>query len=76
MGKFWLLTQWCGVPTKPGLDFFSLLQTPTLQHYMGYSEDGLVPVMQHIAKNVVKVNAGQTKHMVSEACNAAVVSCW
>ncbi|XP_023651647.1 G2/mitotic-specific cyclin-B1 [Paramormyrops kingsleyae] len=37
--------------------------TPTLQHYMGYSEDCLVPVMQHIAKNVVKVNEGQTKHM-------------
>ncbi|XP_048875802.1 G2/mitotic-specific cyclin-B1 [Brienomyrus brachyistius] len=36
---------------------------PTLQHYMGYSEDCLVPVMQHIAKNVVKVNEGQTKHM-------------
>uniref|UniRef100_A0A8C7TNN3 Cyclin B1 n=1 Tax=Oncorhynchus mykiss TaxID=8022 RepID=A0A8C7TNN3_ONCMY len=35
----------------------------TLQHYMNYTEDCLVPVMQHIAKNVVKVNEGQTKHM-------------
>ncbi|KAL0965444.1 hypothetical protein UPYG_G00281350 [Umbra pygmaea] len=35
----------------------------TLQHYMNYTEDSLVPVMQHIAKNVVKVTEGQTKHM-------------
>ncbi|KAJ7988426.1 hypothetical protein DPEC_G00323430 [Dallia pectoralis] len=35
----------------------------TLQHYMNYTEDCLVPVMQHIAKNVVKVTEGQTKHM-------------
>ncbi|KAL4617587.1 G2/mitotic-specific cyclin-B1-like [Arapaima gigas] len=34
-----------------------------LQHYMNYTEDGLVPVMQHIAKNVVKVNEGLTKHL-------------
>ncbi|TRY91871.1 hypothetical protein DNTS_017671 [Danionella cerebrum] len=37
--------------------------TPTLQHYMGYAEDSLIPVMEHIAKNVVKVNEGQTKHL-------------
>ncbi|KAJ8287038.1 hypothetical protein GJAV_G00046320 [Gymnothorax javanicus] len=37
--------------------------TPTLQHYMGYAEASLIPVMRHIAKNVVKVNEGQTKHM-------------
>jgi len=36
---------------------------PTLQHYMNYTEDSLVPVMQHIAKNVCKVNEGRTKHM-------------
>ncbi|KAK6316017.1 hypothetical protein J4Q44_G00135410 [Coregonus suidteri] len=35
----------------------------TLQHYMNYTEDALIQVMQHIAKNVVKVNEGQTKHM-------------
>uniref|UniRef100_A0A6Q2X2M6 G2/mitotic-specific cyclin-B1 n=1 Tax=Esox lucius TaxID=8010 RepID=A0A6Q2X2M6_ESOLU len=35
----------------------------TLQHYMNYTEDCLIPVMQHIAKNVVKVTEGQTKHM-------------
>lgn len=32
---------------------------------MNYTEDSLVPAMQHIAKNVLKVNEGQTKHMVS-----------
>ncbi|MEE6495427.1 hypothetical protein FKM82_002043 [Ascaphus truei] len=37
--------------------------TPTLQHYMVYSEDSLVPVMQHLAKNVMKVNKGLTKHL-------------
>ncbi|XP_050964674.1 G2/mitotic-specific cyclin-B1 [Labeo rohita] len=37
--------------------------TPTLQHYMGYTEDTLVPVMQHIAKNVVRVNEGLSKHL-------------
>lgn len=37
--------------------------TPTLQHYMGYTEDELVPVMQHIAKNVVRVNEGLSKHL-------------
>ncbi|KAG7476966.1 hypothetical protein MATL_G00088380 [Megalops atlanticus] len=37
--------------------------TPTLQHYMNYAESSLIPVMQHIAKNVVKVNEGLTKHM-------------
>ncbi|XP_018429984.1 PREDICTED: G2/mitotic-specific cyclin-B1-like [Nanorana parkeri] len=37
--------------------------TPTLQHYTLYSEDSLLPIMQHMAKNVVKVNKGLTKHM-------------
>lgn len=32
---------------------------------MGYTEDMLVPVMQHIAKNVVRVNEGLSKHLVS-----------
>uniref|UniRef100_A0A4W4F9X8 Cyclin N-terminal domain-containing protein n=2 Tax=Electrophorus electricus TaxID=8005 RepID=A0A4W4F9X8_ELEEL len=36
---------------------------PTLQYYMGYTEDSLIPVMQHIAKNVVKVNEGHSKHL-------------
>uniref|UniRef100_H3CI02 Cyclin B1 n=1 Tax=Tetraodon nigroviridis TaxID=99883 RepID=H3CI02_TETNG len=35
----------------------------TLQHYMDYNVESLTPVMAHIAKNVVKVNEGQTKHM-------------
>ncbi|XP_062410995.1 G2/mitotic-specific cyclin-B1-like isoform X2 [Sardina pilchardus] len=37
--------------------------TPTLQHYMGYTEESLIPVMRHIAKNVVKVNEGLTKNL-------------
>ncbi|KAM9794029.1 G2/mitotic-specific cyclin-B1 isoform 2-T2 [Syngnathus typhle] len=35
----------------------------TLQHYMEYTPDSLIPVIAHIARNVVKVNEGQTKHM-------------
>lgn len=35
----------------------------TLQHYMDYTAESLLPVMAHIAKNVVKVNDGLTKHM-------------
>ncbi|CAB1426421.1 unnamed protein product [Pleuronectes platessa] len=35
----------------------------TLQHYMDYTAESLIPVMAHIAKNVTKVNDGQTKHM-------------
>ncbi|KAF6722325.1 G2/mitotic-specific cyclin-B1 [Oryzias melastigma] len=35
----------------------------TLQHYMEYTAETLTPVMAHIAKNVVKVNDGLTKHM-------------
>ncbi|KAM4641683.1 G2/mitotic-specific cyclin-B1 [Discoglossus pictus] len=37
--------------------------TPTLQHYMSYTEDSLTPIMQHMAKNIVKVNKGLTKHL-------------
>ncbi|KAG8541910.1 hypothetical protein GDO81_027996 [Engystomops pustulosus] len=37
--------------------------TPTLQYYMVYTENALVPVMQHLAKNVLKVNRGLTKFM-------------
>ncbi|XP_038661525.1 G2/mitotic-specific cyclin-B1-like [Scyliorhinus canicula] len=37
--------------------------TPLLQHYMTYKEDDLIPVMEHIAKNVVKVNQNLTKHV-------------
>ncbi|XP_061732907.1 G2/mitotic-specific cyclin-B1 [Nerophis ophidion] len=35
----------------------------TLQHHMDYSSDTLMPVMAHIAKNIVKVNEGKTKHL-------------
>ncbi|XP_023565055.1 G2/mitotic-specific cyclin-B1 isoform X2 [Octodon degus] len=37
--------------------------TPTLQHYLLYTEESLFPVMQHLAKNIVVVNRGLTKHM-------------
>ncbi|XP_053144201.1 G2/mitotic-specific cyclin-B1 [Hemicordylus capensis] len=37
--------------------------TPTLQHYMDYAESELLPVMQHMAKNVLLVNRSLTKHM-------------
>ncbi|KAG8555116.1 hypothetical protein GDO81_017590 [Engystomops pustulosus] len=37
--------------------------SPTLQHYTAYSEEVLLPVMQHMAKNIVKVNKGLTKHL-------------
>nr|AAI58317.1 Unknown (protein for MGC:185460) [Xenopus tropicalis] len=37
--------------------------TPVLEHYMAYKESSLMPVMQHIAKNIVKVNGGHTKFL-------------
>ncbi|OCU02449.1 G2/mitotic-specific cyclin-B1-like [Xenopus laevis] len=37
--------------------------TPTLEHYMAYKESSLMPVMQQIAKNIVKVNGGHTKFL-------------
>ncbi|XP_019583600.1 G2/mitotic-specific cyclin-B1 [Rhinolophus sinicus] len=37
--------------------------TPTLQHYLSYTEESLLLVMQHLAKNIVMVNRGLTKHM-------------
>ncbi|XP_006119221.1 G2/mitotic-specific cyclin-B1 [Pelodiscus sinensis] len=37
--------------------------TLTLQHYMSYTETELHPVMQQMAKNVMLVNQGLTKHM-------------
>ncbi|XP_017315379.1 G2/mitotic-specific cyclin-B1 isoform X2 [Ictalurus punctatus] len=45
------------------LKVFNCEWTPTLEYYMGYAEDSLIPVMQHIAKNVVKVNEGLSKHL-------------
>ncbi|ERE81303.1 G2/mitotic-specific cyclin-B1-like protein [Cricetulus griseus] len=36
--------------------------TPTLHHYLSYTEESLLSVMQHLAKNVVMVNCGLTKH--------------
>lgn len=42
-----------------------LSQSPTQQHYSTYDEAHLRPVMQHIAKNLVNVNEGRTKFLVS-----------
>uniref|UniRef100_A0A663F233 Cyclin B1 n=1 Tax=Aquila chrysaetos chrysaetos TaxID=223781 RepID=A0A663F233_AQUCH len=39
--------------------------TPTLQSCMSYTESDLLPVMRHIAKNVILVNKGVTMQMVS-----------
>ncbi|NXJ83414.1 CCNB1 protein, partial [Trogon melanurus] len=36
---------------------------PTLQQYMTYAESDLLPVMQHMAKNVILVNKSITKNM-------------
>ncbi|XP_070267555.1 G2/mitotic-specific cyclin-B1 isoform X2 [Myotis yumanensis] len=38
-------------------------ETPVLQHYLSYTEESLLLVMQHLAKNIVMVNGGLTKHM-------------
>ncbi|XP_037103417.1 G2/mitotic-specific cyclin-B2-like isoform X1 [Syngnathus acus] len=35
--------------------------SPTQEHYSTYDEAHLKPIMQHMAKNVVKVNGGKTK---------------
>lgn len=52
--------------SKSCTDAFKLsFQDVMLQHYMDYTAESLIPVMAHIAKNVVKVNNGLTKHMVS-----------
>ncbi|KAI7814025.1 G2/mitotic-specific cyclin-B2 [Triplophysa rosa] len=37
--------------------------SPTQQHYSTYDEAHLKPIMQHIAKNVVNINEGLTKHV-------------
>lgn len=56
------MTAWCRRILQNVLAF---LQDATLTHYMEYTAESLIPVMAHIAKNVVKVNEGLTKHMVS-----------
>lgn len=62
VGNYWSILPWGEIVFF--FFFFTLLQDATLQHYMDYTSDSLVPVMAHIARNVVKVNEGQTKHMV------------
>ncbi|KAM7148651.1 G2/mitotic-specific cyclin-B1 isoform 3-T3 [Molossus nigricans] len=42
-------------------------ETPVLQHYLSYTEESLRLVMQHLAKNIVIMNSGLTKHMVSQS---------
>ncbi|XP_028562961.2 G2/mitotic-specific cyclin-B2 isoform X4 [Podarcis muralis] len=36
---------------------------PKLCYYTGYEEEGLTPVMEHMAKNVVRVNRNLTKNL-------------
>lgn len=44
---------------------------------MDYTAESLIPVMAHIAKNVVKVNEGLTKHIVSvKTCIAILWLAW
>lgn len=47
--------------------------TPTLQHYLSYTEESLLAVMQHLAKNVVMVNRGLTKHLVGNQWSRRVL---
>ncbi|XP_009882588.1 PREDICTED: G2/mitotic-specific cyclin-B1 [Charadrius vociferus] len=49
--------------------------TPVLQHYMFYSESDLLPVMQHIAKNIIFVNEGITKHVAIKNKYASTKNC-
>lgn len=44
---------------------------PTTQYYTGYSEDRLLLVMKHMAKNVVRVNNNLTKHVATKNKYAA-----
>ncbi|XP_053472495.1 G2/mitotic-specific cyclin-B2 isoform X2 [Ictalurus furcatus] len=45
--------------------------SPTQEHYTTYSEAHLKPIMKHMAKNVVKINEGLTKYVVSEITGTA-----
>uniref|UniRef100_A0A8C0J8W2 Cyclin B1 n=1 Tax=Chelonoidis abingdonii TaxID=106734 RepID=A0A8C0J8W2_CHEAB len=46
--------------------------TPTLQHYLSYTESALHPVMQHMAKNVILVNrVSLFKITITLSCNVA-----
>lgn len=38
------------------------------QYYTGYTENEVLEVMQHMAKNVVRVNENLTKFIVSTPC--------
>lgn len=43
----------------------SCIQNLKQQYYTGYTENEVLEVMQHMAKNVVKVNENLTKFIVS-----------
>ncbi|NXN66681.1 CCNB1 protein, partial [Himantopus himantopus] len=49
--------------------------TPVLQHYMFYSENDLLPVMQHMAKNIIFVNEGIIKHVAIKNKYASTKNC-
>lgn len=42
-----------------------VFQNLTQQYYTGYTESEVLEIMQHMAKNVVKVNENLTKFIVS-----------
>ena len=44
---------------------FIVFQNLKQQYYTGYTENEVLEVMQHMAKNVVKVNENLTKFIVS-----------
>ncbi|XP_059808443.1 G2/mitotic-specific cyclin-B2 isoform X2 [Hypanus sabinus] len=46
--------------------------TPVQQYYTGYSEESLLSTMKHMAKNVVRVNEGLTKHVAIKNKYASV----
>ncbi|XP_074425550.1 G2/mitotic-specific cyclin-B1 isoform X1 [Larus michahellis] len=46
--------------------------TPILQHCTSYTEHDLLPVMQHIAKNVILVNEGATKQTAIKTKYASI----
>lgn len=49
----------------PALSLCIAFQNLKQQYYTGYTENEVLEVMQHMAKNVVKVNENLTKFIVS-----------
>ncbi|NXP15482.1 CCNB1 protein, partial [Thinocorus orbignyianus] len=49
--------------------------TPTLQHYTSYTEQDLLPVMQHMAKNIIIANEGTTKQKAIKSKYSSSKNC-